>query len=48
MMEGTPRTNTEQDRLFAQGRSSSECHGLTSDIYLTLSVRHSTSIINFP
>ena len=46
-MEGRPRTNTEQDRVLAQGRSSGECQRLKSDIYLSLSVWHSTSITNF-
>ena len=48
MMEGRPRTNPEQDRLLAPGRSSGECQWLKSDIYLGLSVWHSTSITNFP
>jgi len=47
-MDGRPRTNPEQDRVLAQGRSSSECQRLKSDIYLTLSLWHSTSITNFP
>ena len=47
-MEGRPRTNPEQDRVLAQGRSSGECQRLKSDIYLSLSVWHSTSITNFP
>jgi len=47
-MESRPRTNPEQDRVLAHGRSSGECQRLKSDIYLSLSVRHSTSIINFP
>ena len=46
-MEGIPRTNPEQDRVLAQGRSSGECQRLKSDIYLSLSVLHSTSITNF-
>ena len=47
-MEGRPRTNPEQDRVLAQGRSSGECQRLQSEIYLSLSVWHSTSITNFP
>ena len=34
--------------MLAHGRSSSECQRLKSVIYLSLSVWHSTSIINFP
>ena len=47
-MEGRPRTDPEQDRVLAQGRSSGECQRLKSNIYLSLSVWHSTSITNFP
>ena len=47
-MEGRPRTNPEQDRVLAQGRSSGECQRLKSEIYLSLSVWHFTSITNFP
>jgi len=47
-MEGRPRTNPEQDRVLTQGQSSGECQRLKSDIYLSLSVWHSTSITNFP
>jgi len=47
-MEGRPRTNPKQDRVLAQGRSSGECQRLKSDIYLSLSVWHSTSITNIP
>jgi len=47
-MEGRPRTNPEQDRVLAQGRSCRECQRLKSDMYLSLSVSHSTSITNFP
>jgi len=47
-MEGRPRTNPEQDRVFAQGRSSGECQRLKSDIYVSLSVWHSSLITNFP
>jgi len=47
-MEGRPRTSPEQDRVLAQGRSSGECQRLKSDIYLSLSFWHSTSITNFP
>jgi len=47
-MESRPRTNPEEDRVLAQGRSSGECQRLKSDIYLSLSVWHSTSITNFP
>jgi len=32
-MEGRPRTNPEQDRVLAQGRSSGECQRLKSNIY---------------
>ena len=46
-MEGRPRTNPEQERVLAQGWSSGECQRLKSDIYLSLSVWHSTSITNF-
>jgi len=46
-MEGRPRTNPEQDRVLAQGRSSGECQRLKSDIYLSLGVWHSTSITDF-
>jgi len=47
-MEGRPRTSAEQARGLTQGRSSGECQKLQSDIYLSLSVWHSTSITNFP
>jgi len=47
-MEGRPQTSPEQDRVLAQGQSSGECQRLKSDIYLSLSVWHSTSIVNFP
>jgi len=47
-MEGRPRTNPKQDRVLTQGRSSGECQRLKSDMYLSLSVWHSTSITNFP
>jgi len=47
-VEGTPRTNPEQDRVLAQSRSSGECQRLKSDIYLSLSVWHSTSITHIP
>jgi len=47
-MESRPRTNPEQDRVLASGQSSSECQRLKSDMYLSLSVWHSTSITNFP
>jgi len=47
-MEGRPRTNPVQDKGLAPGRSSGECQRLKSDIYLSLSVWHSTSITNFP
>jgi len=46
-MEGRPRTSPEQDRVLAQGQSSGECQRLQSDIYLSLSVWHSTLITNF-
>jgi len=46
-MEGRSRTSPEQDRVLAHGRSSGECQRLKSDIYLSLSVWHSTSITNF-
>jgi len=41
-MEGRPWTNSEQDRVLAPGRSSGECQRLKSDMYLSLSVWHST------
>jgi len=47
-MEGIPRTKPDQDTVLAQGPSSGECQRLKSDIYLSLSVWHSTSITNFP
>ena len=47
-MEGRPRTNPDQGRVLAQGQSSGECQRRKSDIYLSLSVWHSTSITNFP
>jgi len=47
-MEGRPLTNPEQDRVLAQGRCSGECQRHKSDIYLSLSVWHSTLITNFP
>jgi len=47
-MEGGPWTSPEQDRVLAQGQSSGECQRLKSDIYLSLSIWHSTSITNFP
>jgi len=47
-MEGCARTNPEQDRVLAQGRSSDECQRLKSDINLSLSVWHSTSMTNIP
>jgi len=47
-MGGRPRTNPEQDRVLVKGRSSGEWQRLKSDIYLSLSVWHSTSITNFP
>jgi len=47
-MESRLRTNPEQDRVLAQGLSNGECQRLKSDIYLSLSVWHSTSILNFP
>jgi len=47
-MAGRPRTNPVQDTVLAPGRSSGECLWLKSDIYLSLSVWHSTSITNFP
>jgi len=47
-MESRPRTSPEEDRVLAQGQSRGECQRLKSDIYLSLSVWHSTSITNFP
>jgi len=47
LMEGRPRTNPEKDRVLAQGRSNGEFQRLKSDIYLSLSVWHSTLITNF-
>jgi len=46
-MDGRPRTSPEQDRVLAQARNSGDCQRLKSDIYLSLSVWHSTSITNF-
>jgi len=46
-MEGRSRTSPEQARVLVHGRSSGECQSLKSDIYLSLSVWHSTSITNF-
>jgi len=34
--------------VLAQGQSSGECEKLKSDIYLSLSISHSTLITNFP
>ena len=34
--------------MLAQGQSSGECEKLKSDIYLSLSISHSTLITNFP
>jgi len=48
LMECRPRTNPEEDRVLAPGRSSGECQRLKSDIYLSLSVWHSTLKTNFP
>jgi len=48
LMEGGPRTSPKQDRVLAQGWSSGECQRLKSDIYLSLSIWHSTLITNFP
>jgi len=42
-MEGRTWTSPEQERVLAQGRSSGECERLKSDIYVSLSVWHSTS-----
>jgi len=42
------KTNQVHTTELAQGRSSGECQRLKSDIYLSSSVWHSTSIINFP
>jgi len=38
----------EHDGVLTQGWSSGECQRLKSDIYLSLSFWHSTSITNFP
>jgi len=46
LIEGRPRTNPEQDRVLAQCRSSGECQRLKSDIYLSLTIWHSTSTTN--
>jgi len=46
-MEGRAWTTPEQGRVLAQGRSSGECPRLKSDIYVSLSVWHSTSTANF-
>jgi len=42
LMEGRTRTNTEQDRVLAEGQSSGECQRLKSDIYFSFSFWHST------
>jgi len=47
-MEGRPRTTPQEERVLEPGQSSGECQRLKSDIYLNLSVSHSTSITNFP
>jgi len=47
LVEGRTRTSPEQDRVLPQRRSSGECQRLKSDIYLGLSVWHSTSTTNF-
>ena len=47
-MKGRPQTNPEGDRVLAQGRSSGECQRHKADIYLSLSVWHSSSRTNFP
>ena len=47
-MEGRPRTSLSQIGYSQQGRSSGEYQSLKSDIYVSLSVWHSTSITNFP
>jgi len=46
-MEGRPPTNPEQDRVLTQGQRSGECQRFKSNIYLSLTVWHSTSITNF-
>jgi len=46
-MEGRPRTSPALDRTLVQGQSSGQCQRLKSDIYLSLSVWHSTSTTNF-
>jgi len=38
----------KQDWVLAQGQSCGECQWLKSDIYLSLSIWHSTSITNNP
>jgi len=47
IMEGRPRTCREQDWMLAQGQRSGECQRLRFDMYLSLSMGHSTSITNF-
>jgi len=47
-MEGRPQTSPKQDRVLAQGQSSTECQRLKSDFYLSLSTWHSTLRTNFP
>ena len=48
-MEGRPRTNPEQDRVGCSHKVGVVVNvkRLKSDIYLSLSVWHSTSITNF-
>ena len=46
-MEGRPRTSPELDRVLVQGRSCGEYQRLKSDIYLSISVWHSTLITKF-
>ena len=47
-MEDRPQTSPEQDRLLTHCHSSGECQRLKSDISLSLTAWHSTSITNFP
>jgi len=46
-MEDRPWTSPEQDIVLKQAQSSDECQELKSDIYLSLSIWHSTSTSNF-
>jgi len=47
-MEGRPRTALSSTRVLDESRSSGECQRFKSDINISLSVCHSSLIINFP